>query len=230
MLFRRIALVLLLGALGGCTSAPDTAGPLPDGGSLVAASADALRDLRSVSFEFAVSGAIPGLAVREVTGEAARGEGAHGFAHGDVDVQHTDERAQYEFRVDGGTLYLTGSDDEHTEQPVPAGFDPARLLDPEDGLRSLLTGATNLRTESREKLGEVATYRVTGELPEHVVSALVPGIRSDAHVKFWVAEAAGRHLRRIWIQVPPRQPNEGAVTLELALSDHNAPVEPTPPS
>jgi lipoprotein LprG len=53
---------------------------------------------------------------------------------------------------------------------------------------------------------------------------VVPGIKSDVDVKFWVDQAESHQLMRVWMQVPPSQPNEGAVMLELALSKQNVPV------
>ncbi|PRX44128.1 lipoprotein LprG [Prauserella shujinwangii] len=228
MLLRRIALVLVLVVVGGCSADPGEDRTLPAAGALVGASAEALRDLRSVSFELGLSGPVPGLPVREVAGEAARGGGASGFAHGEADVQERTERVQYDFRLADGTLSLTDDEGNHTETPAPEQFTPARVLDPEHGLRGLLLGATGLETENRERIGEIPTYRVAGQVPEQVVSRLIPGIRSDVTVKFWISERPSRDLVRVWMQIPPRQPNEGAVMLELALSRHNAPVDPTP--
>ncbi|PXY37449.1 LppX_LprAFG lipoprotein [Prauserella flavalba] len=224
MVSRRILLaVLALGLLTGCTS-PDTSGPLPDGATLVDDSAKALRDLESVRFDFRVSGAIPGLSIRAVDGVAQRSDGRYGYARGDADVQRHTDRAQYEYLLAGDRLRLTDRDGDQVEQAVPEQFVPARILDPKHGLYQLLTHATALKTETSEELDDVTAYRVNGELPRKVVSQLVPGIQADVDVKFWVSEQPNRNLLRLWIQVPPRQKNEGSVMLELALSDHNRPV------
>ncbi|SFQ74052.1 lipoprotein LprG [Amycolatopsis arida] len=230
---RRIAvgIVLVLGLLGGCTSSPDTTGPLPDAGELVRASAESLTQLRSVSFTFKVNGSVPGLDVREVSGTATRDGGRYGRAAGEADIQRRLDRAEVEFLLDGERLWLTGLGDQpeqRVEWPVPVGYAPATLLDPERGLRTLLTGATGLETEGSEPLNGVDTFRVAGELPHPVIARLVPGVHTGVDVKFWVSEAPTRHLMRIWVQVPPRQPNEGAVMLELGLTDHNQPPPPTP--
>ena len=66
--------------------------------------------------------------------------------------------------------------------------------------------------------------RVAAKIPKGVISSVVPGIKSDVDVKFWVDQAESHQLMRVWMQVPPSQPNEGAVMLELALSKQNVPV------
>jgi lipoprotein LprG len=75
----------------------------------------------------------------------------------------------------------------------------------------------------------VDTYRVGAKLSKAVISSVVPGIQSDVDIKFWVEKAATRRLMRVWLQIPPAKPNEGAIMLELALSNLNVPVTVTPP-
>lgn len=223
MLIRRLAqsLVVTLAVsapLSACTGNPDNTGPLPEARGLADAAAEDLRDLTDVAFELRVSGAIPGLPVREVTGVVDRRDGT---ASGEADVQYPDERVQYTFVLDGDTVTLTDADGVVVDTPLPADYAPGELLDPDDGLRALLVEAGNLRTETREELDDVATYRIGGELRHETISALVPGVHDDVDVKFWIAEHGDR-LMRVWVQVPPRKKNEGAVQLELALDRHNA--------
>ncbi|MEU6646541.1 LppX_LprAFG lipoprotein [Saccharomonospora sp. NPDC046836] len=226
MVSRRIMLVVVLvwTLLAGCTSAGGAGEELPDGTSLVEASAESLRELNTVAFDFRVSGAIPGLTLRAVDGVAMRSGGEHGYARGDADVQQLTDRTLYQFVLSGDRLRLTDQDGDRTERPVPEQLSPARLLSPEHGLYQLLSHATNLKTETKEDLDDLPTYRVTGKLSREVVSAFIPGIQADVDVKFWVSEAADRNLMRVWVQVPPRQESAGSVMLELALSKHNEPV------
>ncbi|OQO90332.1 hypothetical protein B1813_18100 [Saccharomonospora piscinae] len=228
MLIRRLvptALATLVAAasLAGCTGNPDNTGPLPDAGGLVDTAAERLRGLTDVSFHFRSNGALPGLPVREVEGTASREGGPDGTAQGEADVQAPAGRTQYTFDLDGETLRLTDPDEADApavERTVPQAFAPARLLDPERGLRQLLLAATDLRTETRENLADVETYRVGGGLAHDAIAAVVPTVHDDVSVKFWIAPGTGR-LMRVWVQVPPRQKNEGAVQLELALTRHN---------
>ncbi|OLT42519.1 hypothetical protein BJF85_22670 [Saccharomonospora sp. CUA-673] len=123
---------------------------------------------------------------------------------------------------------LTDSDDETTTQTLPDHFTPASLLAPDGGLRTLLGDATDLDTESREDIDGVPAWRVSANIPQEQMSQLLPGIPDDVAAKFWVTDsedAAERTLLRVWLQVPPRTPNEGAVLVELGLTGHNEPVE-----
>ncbi|WP_298176398.1 LppX_LprAFG lipoprotein [Saccharomonospora sp.] len=225
MQLRRLAQVLLAAlatsaSLTACSGNPDNTGPLPEGQRLVDAAAENLRDLTSVAFELDISGAIPGLPVRKIEGVASRTESPNGTASGDADMQLETERVRYEFALDSDVLRLTDSDGETVEKAMPDTYTPARLLDPEQGMRQLLTEAEGLETETREQLGDVETYRVDGDLSREAISAVVPAVHDDVDVKFWIADGTDQ-LMRIWIQVPPRKENEGAVQVQLVLTEHN---------
>src|SRR5439155_21315673 len=150
-------------------------GPLPDGGELVSAAAASFDTVRSVRFDFSVSGTIPGLDVREVKGQADR----DGLASGQADVQQSTNRFELTFLVNGSTLYLTDKKGNRTQQPAPATYNPSLLLDPSRGLPRFLHNATAVKTETKEDVNGIATYRVTGELARDVVASFVPGIQSN---------------------------------------------------
>lgn len=228
MLRRRTAGVFLslLALACGCSASPDTRGPLPDASTLVTAAAVAFDQVRAFRFDFSVSGSIPGLDIREVKGQASRDGGPFGSATGQADMQESVNRFELTFAIVGDKLQLTDAKDVHTEQPVPAAYNPVALLNPAKGLPNLLRSATNVKTETKEDVKGVATYRVTGELGRDAVASVVPAIQSDVDVKFWVSQAEPRTLVRVWMQVPPRQPNEGAVMLELGLSPPSASTTP----
>ncbi|HJQ46176.1 MAG TPA: LppX_LprAFG lipoprotein [Amycolatopsis sp.] len=221
-------LLLLLALICGCSASPDTRGPLPDASSLVTAAAAQVDQVRAFRFDVSVSGMIPGLDIREVKGQAARDGGPYGSATGQADMQESLNRFELTFAITGDKLRLTNAKGVQTEQPVPAQYNPVALLDPAKGLPNLLRSTTDLKTETKEDVKGVETYRVTGELARDAVTGLVPAIQSDVDVKFWVTQAEPRTLVRVWIQVPPRQPNEGAVMLEFALSPPSTSTGPTP--
>ena len=227
MLRRTAGVLLLLLALAcGCSASPDTRGPLPDASTLVSAAAATFDQIRAFQFDFSVSGNIPGLDIREVKGQASRDGGPYGSATGQADMQESTNRFELSFAIAGDKLRLTNAKGVPTEDPVPAQYNPVALLDPARGLPNLLRSASNLKTETREDVKGVATYRVTGELAKDAIARVVPAIQSDVDVKFWVTQAEPRNLVRVWMQVPPQQPNEGAVMLELALSPPSTSTTP----
>ncbi|MBB3661770.1 lipoprotein LprG [Prauserella sediminis] len=246
---RRILVVTaaVLTLVAGCTSSPEAPESEPPGASLVRDASAALRDVTSVRFDLRTQGALPGFPIRSIEGVATRS----GWSTGEVDMQLPTERVQYEYELghregassSGGsatsavpegssaeaardtTVTLTDSDDVMTTSVVPERFTPANLLAGDGGLHDLLGDATELSTESREDIGDVPTYRVSGTLPQADISELLPGVPDDVAVKFWVTDNPERTLLRVWLQVPPRKQNEGATMIELGLSEHNQPIE-----
>ncbi|GAA1245634.1 LppX_LprAFG lipoprotein [Prauserella halophila] len=253
---RRILVVTasLVALVAGCTSSPEAPESEPPGASLVRDASIALRDVTSVRFDLHTQGALPGFPIRSLDGVATRS----GWAAGEVDLQLPAERVQYEYELghrDGGsssggsptsavpdgssaeaahdnTVTLTDSDDVTTTAVLPERFTAKSLLARDGGLRDLLGDATELSTESREDIEDVPTYRVSGTLPQADISELLPGVTDDVAVKFWVTDNPERTLLRVWLQVPPRRPNQGATMIELGLSEHNQPIDvsSTPPS
>lgn len=220
-----VALVLAL--VSACSPSPD-ARDLPAANDLVTAAASTLSGLTSIQYDFSLSGNIPGLDVREVKGWAGRAGEPYGSASGQADMQETTNRFQLRYQVAGDQLVLTRADGTRTQQPLPAEFVPRTLFDPAHGLPKLLTSATAVKTETKEDVKGTQAYRVTGELSKNLISSVLPQIQSDVDVKFWVTESQPRNLVRVWLQVPPRQPNEGAVMIELALSGPDSPANSMP--
>lgn len=218
-----LAVLVVAAVLGGCAS-PDTSESLPAGPELVTASAKALTSLHSVRFTAGLSGTVPGLPFRQIEGDATVDGGPPGAAKGRADMQESLDRFQLDYLLQGDTLHVTGKDGQRQDLPAQPEFTPVALLRPPGGLYRLLTNATDLKTETTEKLDTVETYRVAAKLSKAVISSVVPGIQADVDIKFWIEQAASRQLMRMWLQIPPSQPNEGAVMLELALSNQNVPV------
>ncbi|WAL64773.1 LppX_LprAFG lipoprotein [Amycolatopsis cynarae] len=229
MLRRRAAsfLALTLALVSGCTASPDTRGPLPDATGLVTTAAASFEQVRTLQFDFSVSGTIPGLDIREVKGQASREGGPYGSASGQADMQESTNRFEMGFQIVGDRLRLTNQHGLQTDEPVPPEYRPVLLMGPDSGLPKLLKSATGLRTETKEDVKGVQTYRVTGQLAKDTVAEVLPAVQSNVDVKFWVTQSEPRTLVRVWMQLPPRQPNEGAVMLELGLSGVNQPVSTT---
>lgn len=231
MLRRRTAgvLALTLALASGCAASPDTRGPLPEAQGLVTVAAASFDQVRSIQFDLGVSGTVPGFDVREVKGQASRDGGPYGTATGQADMQESTNRFELGFQIVGDRLRLSNQHGLRTEEPVPPEYRPVLLLGPDSGLPKLLKSATGLKTEAKEDVLGVRTYRVTGQLAKKAVAEMLPTVWTDVVVKFWITQSEPRTLVRVWMQLPPRQPNEGAVMLELALSGVNLPVSTAQP-
>lgn len=217
------ALLLTIGLTGGCAESLDSGEPLPSAPNLVSAAADSLISLRSVRFVLEVNGVAPGLPVRAISGDVSLDGGRYGSAMGNADLQNDIERVKVTYRLDGDEVILTRPDGERVI-PVDPNYTPRALLGADGGLRRLLTGATDLRTERWERVQDIDSVRIAAKVPAAVIGGIMPEIRADVFVKLWVSKAEPRQFVRVWLQVPPTKPEEFAVMLELALTRHNAVV------
>jgi len=172
-----------------------------------------------VQYEFAMGQdrATPPAGARDTEPGTDPNSGTEGTGTGDTGTQDTEDAKDTE-------VTLTDSEDETTTASLPERFTPGSLLGRDGGLRALLGDATDLSTESREDIDDVPAYRVSARIPQDKMSELLPGVPGDVAAKFWVSDDADRTLLRVWLQVPPRTPNEGAVLIELGLTEHNQPV------
>lgn len=218
-----LALLLTIGLTSGCAGSLDSGGPLPPAPDLVSAAADSLTSLRSVRFVLGVNGVAPGLPVRKIDGDVSLDGGRYGRAMGNADLQNDIERVKVKYRLDGDDVTLSRPDGDRVI-PADTSYTPRALLGPDGGLRRLLTGATELRTERWERVQDIDTVRIAAKVPAAVIGGIMPEIRADVFVKLWVSKAEPRQLVRVWLQVPPTKPEEFAVMLELALTRHNAVV------
>ncbi len=237
MLRRRFLVVVLTVAsmaTAGCSSLSSwtSAGsPLPDGPSLVRGAAEATSGINSTHFTMGVTGALPtnvtGLTVLGAQGDLIK----DGRAQGVATVEELGQRLQIAFVVVDHVLYVKGPTGGF--QQVPGGtalYDPGAILDPNRGAARLLSSVSGAKTERREDVGGVATYRVTGHASKDVVTALAPGVQSDVDVTFWLRQDGAHQPVRVVVQIPPSQPGAAPATVDMALSDVDKPVTITPPA
>ncbi|MGH3949294.1 MAG: LppX_LprAFG lipoprotein [Pseudonocardiaceae bacterium] len=229
MLCRLIALMLMfaLGAAGGCTSAPAPAPQAPDAQALAEEAADSLEDLRSATVTLRTTGAIPGLVVHKAEARIRTEGGAAGSGRGEATIYRADGSADVEFTLADDTLTVVHENGDRSRLRAHGSYLPATLFSRDGPLGTMLTSATGLRTEATEEMDGVTTYRLGGELSRSVISSLLPQVTSDVQVKFWVGGPTAPALYRVWIQVPPPRPNQGAAMLEVGISEHNQPIPAT---
>lgn len=212
---RRFALLLVLLLTAGCTGSPDTRGPFPAGADLVSAAAKSFASVRSVHFAAGVNGVLPGFPLRLIEGDATLDDG--GSATGTADVQ--DDHA-----AGGHTKFpfTVRKDQVTTDQgtgPLPGEYAVGAFLGPAGGLKRLLDGLADAKTEGRENVDGAAALRVGGRVPAAVAHGVLPQVDADLNAKVWVSDAEPRRFVRLWVQVPPVDNHLSPVMIELSLTE-----------
>lgn len=213
-----IALVTSCGSSGGQRSAT-----LPDGATLLANSATAMRAVTTTHFTLTVQGNTSQVQVRSAEGELTR----EGSAKGTAKLDEGSQLLELPFVVIGQTLYLhlpTGPVQKLPAAALSTYFDPRPILDPDRGIASLLASGQGATTEAREQIDGVDSYRLTVNFPAQALKTLAPGLglTSDKTSELWVATQGSRLIKA---QFPTTY---GMITVQL--SDFDAPVTITPPA
>ncbi|MGW4483379.1 LppX_LprAFG lipoprotein [Amycolatopsis sp. NPDC004368] len=215
---RFLPALLLLGLIGGCT-APS----LPPAGDLLGEAGTNFAGVRSLHFSVVVNGVLPGLPLSTAEGDASLDGGGH--AVGNAELADATSDRKFSFVLDG--THATTRDSSGKTWSGPATFTVGDFLGPDGGLARLLDGLGEPRTETREPVHGLDTYRVGGTLPAKVATSLVPQIHSDVQVKVWVTAAEPRRFTRLWLQVPPATEKDSPVMYEVEFSSENQAI-PTP--
>lgn len=226
MVFRRLLVaVLALLAVAGCSSSPDTSGPLPDGATLLKQSSDASKAITSAHFLLVINGTIPGIPIQGAEGDLTK----DGTAQGKAKLQEFGHLLDVQFVLVGGDFYVKGLTGGYQKLPGIANlYDPSAILDPNRGIAKVLTAIAQPKTEASEVINGTKTFRVAGKAPKDAVTAIVPNVTQDVDVKVWI-RADNKQPVRAWIQLPSDKPGSGAPTVEITLSDVNKPVTITKP-
>ncbi|UOX86108.1 LppX_LprAFG lipoprotein [Amycolatopsis sp. FBCC-B4732] len=214
----RFAVLLVLLLTAGCTGSPDTRGPFPAGADLVRAAATSFAEVRSVHFAAGVNGVLPGFPLRQIEGDATLDGG--GTATGTADVQDGDGHTKFRFTV---------RKDQVTTDPdvgrLPEMYTVGAFLGPSAGLKRLLDGVTDAKTEGRENVDGAAALRVGGKVPAVVAHGVLPQVSEDVIVKVWVSADGPRRFTRLWAQIPPAGDHLSPVMIELSLTRQNEPAD-----
>jgi lipoprotein LprG len=214
----RLTLLLVLLLTAGCTGSPDTRGPFPAGSELVRDAATSFAEVRSVHFAAGVNGVLPGFPLRLIEGDATLDGG--GAATGTADVQDGEGHTKYRFTVRDGQVST-----EAGTEPLPEMYAVGKFLGPSAGLKRLLDGVTDAKTEGRENVDGAAALRVGGRVPAAVAHGVLPQVDADVTVKVWVSADGPRRLARLWAQIPPAGDHLSPVMIELSLTKQNEPAD-----
>jgi lipoprotein LprG len=179
------ALVLTL--ISSCSTSPQQQQTgLPDGTRLLADSAAAMRTVKSVHFTIAAQGDTPGISLRYADGQLTQ----EGSAKGTAKVDQGGKLVDQEFVIIGNTLYLRGPAGDYQKLPssvAGAVYDPSVILNPDRGIAAVLASAKDAKTEAREPIAGVDSYRVSATFPKDSLGKLLPGISKDTTGQVWLA-------------------------------------------
>lgn len=215
----RFTLLLVLLLTAGCTGSPDTRGPFPAGADLVRDAATSFASVRSVHFAAGVNGVLAGFPLRQIEGDATLDDG--GAATGTADVQDGDAHTKFRFTVRDGEVT---TDPVVARGRIPSMYDVGTFLGASAGLKRLLAGVTDAKTEGKENVDGAAALRVGGRVPAAVAHSVLPQVTDDVIVKVWVSADGPRRFARLWVQVPSAGDHLSPVMFELSLTRQNEPV------
>ncbi|MFG1641907.1 LppX_LprAFG lipoprotein [Amycolatopsis sp. NPDC049252] len=204
----RITLLLVVLLTAGCAGSPDTRGPFPAGADLVRDAATSFASVRSVHFAAGVNGVLPDFPLRQIEGDATLDDG--GSATGTADVQAGNGHVKAPFDVRGDQIAGQGA--------LPGAYTVGAFLGPNSGLKRLLDGVTDAKTEGKENVDGVAALRVGGRVPAAVAHSVLPQVTADVVVKVWVSADGPRRFVRLWAQIPPAGDHLSPVMIELSLT------------
>lgn len=226
---RHLRLLALLAALltalvtscGGAEAGKkDGAPPLPDGPGLLADSAEEMRTVTSTRVGINIEGDLPGVPIKSAEGQLTK----EGSAKGTATVDMGRQLLELTFVIIGEDLYLRGPTGGFKKMSTTSAFlvyDPTIILDPDRGVAKVLASGAAAKTEEREQVDGVDSYRVQANFSGQSLSKLVPGFTQDSTSRVWIA---ADDFRLIQAQFPTP---DGAVTFRF--SDFNAPADITPP-
>jgi lipoprotein LprG len=135
--------------------------------------------------------------------------------------------AEYPFRLLKGTFYLKPPTGRWVTSPPP--YDPTKLLDPTNGLPSILAKATAGTTQASESVGGVDAYRVAATIPTELIKTLTdlaPG-QNTLNATVWIA-ASGNQLLKFRIPFRAQGASQDTV-LTGTLTHFGVAVNVTPP-
>lgn len=223
------SLTLVTAVIAGCSfSSSNSGGPLPDGQGLVKQSTDSTKNLKSAHLVLTVAGKIPGLPVRNLTGDLTTSPST--AAQGNAQITYLGQDISADFVVVGGDLYtnaLNPGDKTMTDVgPASQVYDPSAILSPDTGLANVLANFTDAKAEGRDQISGQSAVRISGNVSADAVNKIAAPFKATKPVPatVWIVESGDHQLAQINLQ--QSQGN----SIQMALSNWNQPVQINKPT
>ncbi|MGH3766939.1 MAG: LppX_LprAFG lipoprotein [Pseudonocardiaceae bacterium] len=219
-LYAALLMSLIIALVTACGGSVGQTAALPQGATVLADAAKAMRGVNTTHFAFDVQGDTPGIQLRSADGTLTR----EGSAKGTAKVDEGRQLLELGFVIIGQDLYLRPPTGPIQKLPLSfagAVYDPSAILNPDKGIAAALASGKDVSTEEREQVDGVDTYRLQLTFPAQPMGALVPGLALDKTSQIWVAVQGSRLIKA---QFPT---TNGGVTAHF--SEYDVPVQITPP-
>jgi lipoprotein LprG len=223
------SLTLAAALIAGCSfSSSKSGGPLPDGTTLVKQSADGTKNLKSAHLVLTVTGKIPGLPVRNLTGDLTTSPST--AAQGNAQITYLGQDISADFVVVGGDLYtnaLNPADKTMTDVgPASQVYDPSAILNPDTGLPNVLANFTDAKAEGRDQISGQTTVRISGNVSADAVNKIASSFKATKPVPatVWIVESGDHQLAQVNLQ------HSQGNNVQMTLSNWNQPVQITTPA
>jgi lipoprotein LprG len=177
--------------------------------------------VKTAHFEITASGTLAGVPLRGASGVIT----STGDAQGTAQIDQSGALAELSFVVKGQTLHLKGVTGGWQKVPLALAstvYDPSKILQADQGVANVLATASGGKTEARESVGGVDTYRVAATFNGEALSKLVPGVEQDVSGQIWIG-ADRRVLHQGKFSVPAQGGGDPA-TVTVTFSKFDAPV------
>ena len=223
------SLTLAAALIAGCSfSSSKSGGPLPDGTTLVKQSTDATKSLKSAHLVLTVTGKIPGLPVKNLTGDLTTSPST--AAQGNAQITYLGQDISADFVVVGGDLYtnaLNPADKTMTDVgPASQVYDPSAILNPDTGIPNVLANFTDAKAEGRDQISGQTTVRISGNVSADAVNKIASSFKATKPVPatVWIVESGDHQLAQVNLQ------HSQGNNVQMTLSNWNQPVQITKPA
>ncbi|HKP54171.1 MAG TPA: LppX_LprAFG lipoprotein [Chloroflexia bacterium] len=216
-----MAIALVAMGLSGCGE--DEKLPAISADEVIKKSSLAIQAPKSFHFSLSTENmhTLPGLWLTKADGDALKPD----KMLGKVTARRSGFTFTAEVVVDGKNQWWTDPLSGRWE-PMPAYFDVSQLFNPAKGAADILSSVKGLSSDGDEKIVDVVSYRIKGEVPPDSLRALTPevNVKTNIPATLWVG---GRDflLRRVRLQGALIEGEPSEVVRIITISDYDKEVK-----
>lgn len=187
-----------------------------------------MAKVTSVGFALKIDGQVQGLGIKSAEGSIR----SDGNAKATALVSVGSRAVEYQYFLVDGKSYLKGPTGGFQDLPASLAsslFNPGALLSGDKSLSKGLSRSTGARTQAREDVNGVDSYRIKATVDPNTVeglSQLAPGSKQQATL--WISRADKYLVKASMTPAGPAQKDQ--TTLTVTFSDFNQNVEINAPA